>query len=137
MLEFQGKNNEKICYDVDHLMNENGKPFAIIISEGKGSQAEVSQELIERAASCVFQSEGNQTVFLEMQNGNYKEFPVNVSLDKEDNTKFVAKLQKEPLECSPNLVGFFQEKASLIISSNPERTMQYQAANEDQVITRE
>lgn len=136
-MEYRNNNNQEINYDVDTLINEKGKPFAVIISEAKGSQAEVSQELIERAASCIFRSEGNQTVFLEMQNGNYKEFPVNVSLDKEDNTKFVAELQKEPLECSPNLVSFFQEKASLIISSNPERTMQYQAANEDQVITRE
>lgn len=136
-MEYRNSNNQEIKYDVDTLMNENGQPFAVIISEAKGSQAEVSQELIERASSCVFRSEGNHTVFLEMQNGNYKEFPVNVSLDKEDNTRFVAELQKEPLECSPNLVKAFQEKASVIISSNPERAIQYQASNEDQIITRE
>jgi hypothetical protein len=124
-------------YDVKTLVNEYAERFAVIISESKGSEAQISEKFIEKAASCIFQSEGNHTVFLEMENGNYKEFRVNVSLDEKDSTKFVAEMQTEPLECSPNLVKFFKEKATFIISSNPEERMQFQVANDDQVITRE
>lgn len=129
-------------YEVDTLINEQGKPFSVVIYESKNNKQEfdLSKDFVEKAASSIFQSEGKQVVFLEMKNGNYKEFPIIVSIDPKDKTKFLAEIDKEakePLECSPNLLKSFEEKASWIVSSNPDKVLQYQVANEDQVITRD
>jgi hypothetical protein len=63
---------------------------------------------------------------------------INISLDSQDNTRFLADIEREPLECSKNLVEFFQEKASFITSTNQERNLEVisRTANEDQVIKR-
>lgn len=125
--------NGRIKYEVETLINENGKPSAIILSEAKGSEMPISSELIEKAASSIFQSNGEQTVFLEKENGNYTEFRVSVGTDPADETKFKAEIIAKPIECSPNMVEFFRDKAALIISTDNERKIDI-SKNEDIVL---
>ena len=104
-------------YELDFLKNESKEIYAVVISESEGSQAEISKEMIQKAASSIFRSAGNQVVFAGKRNGHFDEYPVTVYLSKA-GTEFIAEM-REPSEVSVNWIDANKERAVSITSTKP------------------